>query len=379
MIDVNRVLARLSGLLNAASAQEPRSSEVRAALVQVEELRGLPPARSELIAKNTPRLHTLTFAERLLAVADEDAAEDPRAGLAWLDIFEAVADQPAFDATEVLQVGITQLTVRAALKRAALLARMGEIADAKIVLRIASHMDLDDPMLVAEFEETQALVHAFLQELPEALACTDRAREHYARIGDDHLVGRVAVRAALAYAESRQWHPAVEQLLIACEKVDPRRDRRLVLATFFNLARGLKECGRSAEALAIIAASRDAFQNRAKRTDRLRMTWLEAGLLAEVGRHGAACETYLRAMQGFAAIHQVPEVSEIALEATETFAAAGQSRRIAPVLALAVEFFRAHGLGQEELGAWIALHQAAAREALSIAAVVAVRKKFQAY
>ena len=159
--------------------------------------------------------------------------------------------------------------------------------------------------------------------------------------------------------------------------IDPQRDRRLALAACINLARALRDAGRTAEALETIALTRDFVATNARRLDRLHVRWLEAGLLADRADFSGAAAVYFEAAEAFANEGLALEVGEIAIEAAETFARVGRGRELVPLLTLAESAFRAQGWADERLAAWLALRAQLAREVVTAAAIAAARRASQ--
>jgi tetratricopeptide (TPR) repeat protein len=375
MLDLQRLLARLR---DASKPQAFTSSrEVRAAIAHAVDLRAVPRERREIVLRNSPKLHTIAFAEQLLEVAASVAGDSPAEALELLDAFEILADLPAYDVDELHQQAIADLSALALVRRAVTLVKLGRLDDAGVVLRICQELEFLTVEAAGEFHEARAWLASVQLRLPEAISALDLARTLYESIGDDHLVGRVLVARAYAHGEVRDYPASVAALLDACERIDPTRDRRLALAVCLNLARALRDAGRPEEALETIALTREFVFSTARRTDRLHLRWLEAGLLADHGDFSTSAAVYHEVVMAFAAQGLAIEVSTVSIEAVEAFARAGRGREVLPLLALAEQTFRAHGFGEERLAAWIALRDQVAGDVVTAAAIAAARRAAQ--
>jgi tetratricopeptide (TPR) repeat protein len=372
MVDLKQILVRLSA--PPKSIRPGSSREVRAAIAHAIDLRAVPRERRDMVIRNSPKLHTLAFAEQLLALAADVAGDSPAEALELLDAFEILVDLPAFDVDEVFQVAVTDLTAIALIRRAVTLVKMSRFGEADVVLQICGELEFLTVEAAGEYHEVRSRLAAIRQDLPAALAALGASRKLYESIDDQHLVGRVLVAQAFAYGEARDYPASVAALLEACERIDPTRDRRLALAVCLNLARALRDAGRGAEALETIALTREFVASTARAIDRLHMRWLEAGLFADQGDFSTAAVVYHEVATAFAARGLAIEVSEISIEAVEAFTQAGRSRELLPMLVVAEKVFRAQGFGDERLAAWVALRENVADEVVTATAIAAARR-----
>lgn len=349
------------------------SAELRIAAGLVEELRPLTQDRRLLLARNDRHYRTMAVVSRIFVVAEEDAADSPTQGLAWLDVADALIELQIFSTDPAARAMTDDLRAGSLVKRSTMLSRTGETAAARAALEIVEMLEPADPLLEAEYLEAIALLHSLQQDLPGALRALAAARTLYRALADLHLEGRALVKVSFAHAEARDYEPAIDYLVEASRLIDPVRDRRLPMILLFNLARYLADAGRGAEALRVLTEARGLFGRRAKRTDQLRLRWLEGSLLMQAGRVEDALESYAAALDGFNELGQVPEVAEIALEAAAAFRSTGRARELVPLLAVAIDFMRGQGLRTEALAAWLELRDAAAQEAVTSALLAAAR------
>lgn len=326
-----------------------------------------------MLVRNSPKLHTVAFAEALLALAAEVAGESGEEALELLDAFEILADLPAFDASVRLQAEIAELSALALVRRANAMFKLGRFRDAALILRIGQQLEFTTIEAAGEFHEAKARLAAVQQEVGPALAELAIARELYASIEDSHLVGRVLVAEGFVYGESRQFEKSIEALGGALERIDAARDRRLALAACVNIARALRDAGRTYEALEAIALTRTFVASTARKLDRLHIRWLEAGLFADHADFSTAAAIYKEVASGFGAEGLIFELSEVALEAVEAFSRAGRGRELVPLLTLAERAFRSQGLTEERIAAWFALRRQLVDDVATAAAVAAAR------
>ena len=359
------------------AGRAPSSGEVRAAVVQVEELRTLAVEQRIMVVQHRRKFQTLAVADRLLWVAQDDAAEDPRLALGWLDTLDALLDLDVFDRDDFEAFHVSGLTVRTQALRAVTFAKMGRHHDAEVVLQVARYMDSGDILAEAELEESCGLVAAMRQRLEAAREHFGAARRVYESLQDTHLMARVDLRHSFACGESRLYGEAIDLALAGCADLDERREPRLLLAGLFNLARYLKDAGRIDSAVAVVARARPIFSAIGRRTDHLRLVWFEAGLTASQGHWREAVELYRRALDGFAALDQVFEVSAIAIEAADAFQSTGVADDAIRLLEVAVATMHSDGAQVDVIAATIALRDAMARRAATAALFAAARAQIE--
>jgi tetratricopeptide (TPR) repeat protein len=355
MSDFEGVVHRALAKTREAFAHKPTSGEVHAAAVLVEDLRPLSLDQRRLVVRNSAKHRTVAVAQRLFAVATEDAAEDPRFAHEWLGLLDVLLDSSEFDRPDPVAAVAAELTVRAQALRVVTYAKQGSYREAEVVLKFAKEMETRDTLTAGELLEAEANLAAVQQQLERAMARLREARELYRSIDDEHLVGRVLLKMSYAQGESGLYSEAVQFGLEALETLDPKRDRRLMLVAVFNLARYLKDAGRLTGSLSVIARAKPFLTDVGRRTDLLNLRWFEAGVLADVGRFEESADVYLEVAEAFAAMQQIVEVGTIAIEAADTFRAAGRLELAIRLLTYSAAVMRASGRRADELAAGIAL------------------------
>ncbi|MEO8277408.1 MAG: hypothetical protein ABI639_14435 [Thermoanaerobaculia bacterium] len=371
MLDIKKFLSGFEASLSVR--RPPTSDAVRGAIALAFDLQATTPARRVLMISNFPKYQTIELAAQLLALAADVAGESPADALSLLDTFEVLADLPAFERDESTMRAIADLSGLAQIRRAVTLMKLNRIEDAATIIRLCAYLDLATVEDQGELLEARARLAAIRQQLPQALGALAAAKKLYEGIGDNHLVGRALLAQGFAYGEARRNDLAVTALLDACEKIDASRDRRLALAASINLARALRDSGRSDDALEVVHLTRRFVSAVARKIDRLHVQWLEAGLLADVGQFSRSANAYLDVARAFAEEELVLEVAELALEAVETFSYVDRTAELAPLLAIAVQAFRAQNLEEDHMAAWLLLQNEVARQVVSAAALQRVR------
>lgn len=234
-----------------------------------------------------------------------------------------------------------------------------------------------DPIEAARLASFLSTQRTAQRRFDEALSLCRRAGAGYRRAGEEQLAAQMQVDEGVVLGHLGRYDQAVRKLGEALEKIDPREQPRNLLAARHNQILFLEEAGRTEEALELVPEARELARRHGRRIDQLRVHWLEARLLAAVGRHKEAVAGLGHVADAFLQ-EEMPYAAAIAaLERAALLFRLGRTDEIREIAAEALSVFRSLGIEREALMAVTLLRQAAEREELTLAilerAVSAVR------
>jgi tetratricopeptide (TPR) repeat protein len=369
---------RLRDLLVASSGEPPppprrphvpEADEQEEAAALTAQILAQPPARREVLVKNSPRFHSLAVAERLIVAAAEarygEAREMAPLGQLALAVLEKV-DSAFYGERRVADLAGRAWTTVGRGRRI-----VNDLAGAECALaEAARHLaGTTDPVAEAAYLHSLAALRKDQRRFVEADELLARAAALYDAVGDDERAARVLTSLGSLHLDRGVPERAAEPLLEALRRVDPLGDPRTALAIRHNLALCLVETGHTAEAERLYHEARHLYARHADDSIRLRARWLEALLDAASGRDAEAERRLAEVEAAFAAADQRYDAAVVALDLAALYARQGRhaelkalARRLAPLFAL-------RGIHREAVTALAFFIQAAERERASLAVV----------
>jgi tetratricopeptide (TPR) repeat protein len=342
-----------------------------------EKLAAQPPKRRLLWIRNSHRYDTPAACLQLIEAAFDLCFDEPHQGVATAELALAVARalDKSYGAELIADIEGRAWGVLGNSRR--IVSDLGGAEQALKRARERLDEGTGDPIETARLTSFLSTQRIAQRRFDEALQLCRRAGAGYRRAGEDQLAAQMLVDEGVVLGHLGRYDEAVRKLGEALERVDPRQLPRNLLAARHNQILFLEEAGRTEEALALVPVARQLARHHGRRIDQLRVHWLEARLLAAVGRYreaasglGEVADAFLREEMPYAA-------AIAALERATLLFRLGRTDEIRQIAAEALSVFRSLGIEREALMAVTLLRQAAEREELTLAllerAVAAVR------
>lgn len=244
------------------------------------------------------------------------------------------------------------------------------------------HLDQSwrDPLDEALLLELQGSLRRAQRRFGEALDLLDRAVALYQETSEPHLQGRTLMIKGLALQYSGDFDGAAVCFRNSLFLLDGPRDPRLVVAGQFNLINCMFESGRTADAVALIPATRHLLERDGTRSDLLHLRWLEARALALQGQTEGAEQVLLEVRTALTRDGLAFDAALVSLDLAALYTRAGWTAQAQRTAREIIPIFQAREVHREALAALIVLQQAAEMEQLSLGLVdevAAVLKRFR--
>ncbi|MEA2602018.1 MAG: hypothetical protein QOF89_3010 [Acidobacteriota bacterium] len=240
-------------------------------------------------------------------------------------------------------------------------------ADLAQALEIAGR-GTGDPLLLARLMDLTASLYMDQRKLDEAILLLDCVQAIHRQHGDPHAAGRALISQGMALGYAFESERAVEYLGQGLRQIDAGREPKIVLAATHNLLHCLVDCGRSAEAQALIGNLRALYAAYGGRFDDLRVLWLEGNIAAGLGDDEEAERSFLRVREGFEAAGLLSDIALISLHLAALWLRQGRTTEVRHMVDELVAAFRSNGIRREALGALLmfkeALHKDRVTESL---------------
>ncbi len=209
-----------------------------------------------------------------------------------------------------------------------------------------------DLLLVARIGDLKASLAVDERRFGDALHLIDGVRALYEEIGERHLTGRVLIKRGIFQGYHGDADRAVTDLRAALELLDRDRDPRLYSAAQLDFLDWSTVCGEYQEAARLLFSSglRQAFAS--EPSNLLKLRWVEAKVLAGLGRLDRAEQALADVRSGFAEHGRHYDAALAGLTLAEVWMR--QGTKVREVAALAVEMhevFARLGIGREALRA----------------------------
>lgn len=332
------------------------------------ELQRHPPTRQKVLIRNARRYRSWALVEFLLETCER----------AWFDRHEQAeaAATLALEVAESLDPSaytprlIEDLQGRCWIHVANSRRVCGDLSGGEDAFRLAErHLKLgtEEPGAWADLLRYQGILRRDQRNLPEAEALFGEAASLFRRIGDQHGAGRTLVSLANVHMTNGEPERAIEVLQQAMELVEPDRDPALTLGMRHNLIDYLAEAGRTMEAHALLARSRDLYRRAADPSLRRKLAWVRGKIARGLGQAQQAESWFAQARREYAEEGLAFDFALVSLELAALYARDG---RAADVLRMAEEIlpiFQALEIRRETLAALALLVDAARKEEVTSA------------
>jgi hypothetical protein len=147
--------------------------------------------------------------------------------------------------------------------------------------------------------------------------------------------------------------------------LDGNEEPRLLALSQSNLIGCLVDSGKVHEAAALIPDSRKLFEQVGKRSDFLRLRWLEGLVAVALGQTGAAESIFLELIDAFTEDRLAYDVALVCLELSAVYARQGRTADVKRLAAEMLPIFQSCEVHREALAALIVFQRAAEMEQLS--------------
>jgi tetratricopeptide (TPR) repeat protein len=234
--------------------------------------------------------------------------------------------------------------------------------------RAESHLALSwlDPVDEALILELKGAMRRAQGRYGEALELLDDAIALYREVHESHHHGRALMVKGLTLQYQDEPEAAAECFRTSLFLLDGLREPRLLVVSQCNLIGCLHDSGRSAEAAPLVPEAKALIEQVGKRTDLLRLTWMEGKIQVALGQWGAAERAFHWIRESFVEDGLAFDAALVSLDLAGLYI---RQRKTAEARLLAEEMlpiFRSHDVHREALGALIVFQRAAEMEQLTL-------------
>ncbi len=334
------------------------------------ELAPLAPEIRRARVEQDGRFHTWALCELQLERSRAVAPSDPTAALEAAELGLLIAER--LDPKQLPAAAIASAQARA----------LGHLGNAKRIFadyREAERYFLEaerklaaswlDPLDEGQLLQFQASLDRDLGRFSAGVERLETALEIYRSVNEPHDQGRCWISLGVLFYLLDELDTADDCLRRGASMVDSARDPRLLLCAHQYLALGRLKAGRAAEALAMLHNGRKNWAAGATELDRLRVSWLEAQILASLDRLIEAQEMLIEVQAGFVAARLPYDAALAGLELATIYSRrglAGNARRVAE---RTLPIFRSLDTQPAFVAAVIVFESAVEQDRLSLAAL----------
>lgn len=222
-----------------------------------------------------------------------------------------------------------------------------------------------DPLDEALLLEYKSSLRRAQRRFGEALEMLDAAISLYREVNEPHGQGRAMMAKGLVLRYSGDAEGASTWFRDSLFLLDGNEEPRLLALSQSNLIGCLLDSGKVHEAAALIPESRKLIEQVGKRSDFLRLRWLEGTVAVTLGRTGAAESIFLELIDAFTEDRLAYDVALVCLELSAVYAGQGRTADVKRLAAEMLPIFQSCEVHREALAALIVFQQAAEMEQLS--------------
>lgn len=338
-----------------------------------------PPARQQVLVRNTRRYQSWGLAQHLIERCSQAWSTDPRHAEDLATLALAIAEQfePPLYQAPILNdlLGRCWVHIGNCRRLATDLQGAEEAFDRAGELLAAG---TEDPVEWALYLQRRATLHLYQRRLDEVEPLLRRAIASFRRVGDPHLAGRAMVVLANLHRERCDPERAISTLQGAMKLLDLEREPRLALGTAHNLIQYLADAGRFMEARALFGKSRELYELYADPLLRQKRVWVQGIIAGGLGQEQQAEACLERARSGFVAQGLSAQAAAVSLDLAEVYARQGRSAEIRQVAEEVLPIFQALDIEREALAAVLLFREAAAAEQVTVALMREVTHRMRA-
>ncbi|HLF56501.1 MAG TPA: hypothetical protein VI942_06615, partial [Thermoanaerobaculia bacterium] len=331
---------------------------------------GHPTQRQWTLLRNSSRFATYSFTNGLIDAAFDTILDDPRRAHALAEMAVDLAER--VDPEPYTKRIVNDLEARALAHLGNAERTLGDLALAQRTLgRARAFLDEGslDPLLEGELFYLEASLLRGQRRLDPALRRVRAGRRIFAELGEPIWWARCLSSETTILFLQGDAESAVHTARRAVEIADTSSDRRLALSARHNLVWATMETGAASEALTLLESFRPEYEAVGDRTSILRLGWLEARILQQLGRVDDSISRYERTVDGFAEAELPYEVASASLDYALLLAENDRHAEVSRLAATTLEIFRGLGVEQGALAAWLIFHQSAQAGAVTVALI----------
>ncbi|HSS48154.1 MAG TPA: hypothetical protein VLX28_04340 [Thermoanaerobaculia bacterium] len=215
-----------------------------------------------------------------------------------------------------------------------------------------------DPLLLARLMDLTASLYTDQRRFEDAHHLLEWAHAIYQHEGDSHAAGRALISQGISAGYALESERAVRYLAEGLRQIDAVRDPRLAMAAVHNLLWCLVDCGRLAEAQALLGQARKLLTAYGERFDKLRARWLEGRIAAGFGDDEDAERAFRRVRKGLQDAELPYDVAIVSLDLASVWLRQGRTSELRQLVDEMVAVFRGNGIRREALGALLMFKEA---------------------
>jgi tetratricopeptide (TPR) repeat protein len=226
-----------------------------------------------------------------------------------------------------------------------------------------------DPVDEALILELKGAMRRAQGRYGEALELLDGAIALYREVNESHHHGRALMVKGLTLQYQDEPETAAECFRTSLFLLDGLREPRLLVMSQCNLIGCLHDSGRSAEAAPLIPEARALIEQVGKRSDLLRLTWIEGKVRTALGQWATAERAFHWIREGFVEDGLAFDAALVSLDLAGLYVRQGKTAEAQRLAAEMLPVFRSHDVPREALGALIVFQRAAEMEQLTLGLV----------
>ena len=307
--------------------------------------------------------------ERLLETSQEVLFDQPRQGLEQARRALETIDR---EARRLAEPSRSELAARAALGLANALRVVGDLPQAEAAFeRARGRIDeVPDALLRRRLDARRYDLLASLyndqRRFPEAVASIDRALALYRRLGDERRQARAWINKGHVLETAGARNQSLRAFRQALARLDPHHEPRQFAICMHNLLRGLHRAGYTIAALSLLGDVRALYEALGDETPRLRLLWLEAEMLLEIGREAVAESLFEEVRAGFVELDMPYDAALVSLDLAALYLEQNRAYKLRDLALRLFPVFQSHKVHREAMAALILYREALATHALDL-------------
>lgn len=341
---------------------EVRESEERAA-ADVRRLLALPPAeRKGTLLRAHRRFRGVTFVGLLLDEQERHLHVNPAMAYHWAELAWTAACQSPRMPADLLALTLSQM---ANSRRAAGDLRSAEEYFRQVRYLVARH-PVTDLSVLARITYLEGSLRKDQQEFAKSRKLLDRAAMLHRLLGKPEDLAQVFLTMADACFYQGATGRAIAKVRKALALLDRKANLRLYLWARHNLGVYLAEEGRFDEVVALLAEDSPAYREHFEPVDLLRLSWLEGRIAAGQGRSadaeailGATRDGLLKEGMGYSA-------AMVSLDLALLYARTGRAGELKRLAEEIGPIFSAQDVHREAIAALLLFQEGARQETLTL-------------
>lgn len=363
-----------SPVLEAAAELEQGCTEVlrqqATAPALAEELLRYPPGQRRLLVRNASRFQSLGLAEWLLDDArrlwhGEPNESEERSRLALLTVAVTTIDSSTTRHRATLAARAWAYLANALRIQSRLREAEEALANAESRYEEGLIFDRQDS---AELQALKARMLETRGRYAESLAATENAMAIYRDLGNKTELAFLKVSHAYTLGRAGRQEEAIAELRSLLTRIT-RADvgEAIYLSALQGLAASLVEIDRAAEARELLPEIRGLLPAGRDRLNHVRVDWLEALMLDDEGEHQAAEAKLLEVRRVFLAEGIADDAALVSLDLAVLYLRQGRTAEVRRLAQEMIPLFESRAIHREALAALRLFHEAAARDAATVA------------